>query len=178
VGEPTIPNKVKLFVAVTGRPETGSGEVTAALVRSFGPVEFSYGPVPFGFTDYYRDEMGEGLVKSYLTFETAIDREALAGIKVFTNDLERQLAVSGRRTVNLDPGYVAADKLVLASTKDFYHRIYLSQGIFAEVTLHYRKGKYRFFSWTFPDYREPGFLEFLEKVRAKYVKTVRGTDHR
>lgn len=174
----TIPNKVKLFAAVTSRPETRSGEVTAALVRSFGPVEFSYGPIPFGFTDYYREEMGEGLVKSCMTFETAVDREALAGIKVFTNDLERRFAASGRRTVNLDPGYVSADKLVLASTKDFYHRIYLSQGIFAEVTLHYRKGKYRFFSWTFPDYREPSFLEFLEKVRAGYVKTVRSPDHR
>ena len=167
MGTPAVPNKARLFMGITSRPESRGGEVTAALVRSFGPLEFSYGPIPFSFTDYYREEMGEGLVKSYITFGTAIDREALAGIKVSTNDLERQFAVSGRRTVNLDPGYLAADKLVLASTKDFYHRVYLSQGIFAEVTLHYRKGKYRFFSWTFPDYREPGFLEFLEKVRAR-----------
>jgi hypothetical protein len=175
VGTSTIPGKVKLFVAVTGSTGARTGDVISALTRSFGPLEFSHGPIPFYFTDYYREEMGEGLVKSYLTFETEIDREALAGIKVSTNELERQFAVSGRRTVNLDPGYLAADKLVLASTKDFYHRVYLSQGIFAEVTLHYRKGKYRFFSWTFPDYREPGFLEFLEKVRARYVKTIRGS---
>ena len=175
MGTAAVPNKVKLIMAITCSPGSRSSEVTDALVGLFGPVEFSYGPIPFCFTDYYREEMGEDLVKSYITFETAMDREALAGIKVFTNDLERQFAVSDRRTVNLDPGYLAADKLVLASTKDFYHRVYLSQGIFAEVTLHYRKGKYRFFSWTFPDYREPGFLEFLEKVRAKHVKTVRAS---
>jgi hypothetical protein len=173
VGTATTPDKIKPFAAITFAPEARVAEVTSALVRFFGPVDFSYGPVPFDFTDYYGDEMGKGLTKMYLTFETQAEREALADVKVFTNDLERRYAAKGRRTVNIDPGYIAADKLVLASTKDFYHRVYLSQGIFAEVTLHYRKGIYRFFSWTFPDYREPAFLEFLQRVRARYVKTVR-----
>jgi NAD(P)-dependent dehydrogenase (short-subunit alcohol dehydrogenase family) len=173
VGAATIPDKVKLFAAITFAPEARIAEVTSALARSFGSVDFSYGPVPFDFTDYYGDEMGRGLRKMYLTFETPAEREALSGVKVFTNDLECRYAAKGRRAVNIDPGYIAADKLVLASTKDFYHRVYLSQGIFAEVTLHYRKGIYRFFSWTFPDYREPAFLEFLQRVRARYVKTAR-----
>ena len=120
--------------------------------------------------------MGVGLKKLYLTFETLIQREALASIKAFTNEIETRYASNGKRRLNLDPGYLAGDKLVLASTKDFYHRLYLSQGIFAEVTLHYRKGCYRYFSWTYPDYKEPAFLEFLEKARAGYMKEVRSQE--
>jgi hypothetical protein len=82
-------------------------------------------------------------------------------------------ALEGNRRVNIDPGYVARDKLVLASTKDFFHRIYIGDGIFAEVTLHYRKGRYRFFSWTYPDFRDPEFQRFLEKVRAPLVRDAR-----
>jgi hypothetical protein len=78
--------------------------------------------------------------------------------------------------VNVDPGYIARDKLVLASTKDFYHRLYLADGIYGEVTLHFRKGVFRFFSWTYPDYKEPSFLEFLTKARAKYMHEIRETE--
>jgi hypothetical protein len=173
VGTAGTPEKVVLFVAVTARSDAPAADAVGELTRRYGPVKSSHGPVPFTFTDYYGEEMGEGLCKTYLAFENPVEREALAGIKVFTNEMERRYSAEGRRTVNLDPGYVAADKLVLASTKDFYHRIYLGQGIFAEVTLHYRKGDYRFFSWTFPDYREPAFLGFLGKIRAGYVGSVR-----
>ncbi len=173
MGSATEPERVKLFIAVTFLRDAGSSDVAAELTRAFGPSDFSYGPVPFDFTDYYADEMGGPLDKLYVTFERPATRESLAEIKTLTNRLEARRALSGKRTANIDPGYLSADKLVLASTKDFYHRVYLSAGIYAEVTLHYRKGQYRFFSWTFPDYREPGFLEFLERVRARYVKTVR-----
>ncbi len=173
MGTATVPDPVKLFVAMTSRPDVRADEASAALTGRFGPVDNSYGPIRFGFTDYYESEMGTHLTKTYLTFQTPVVRESLAEIKVFTNNLERQYAASGRRTINLDPGYLANDKLVLASTKDFFHRIYLSHGIFAEVTLHYRKGMYRYFSWTFPDYRDPAFIEFLERVRARHVKAIR-----
>ncbi len=173
MGIAAVPSPVKLFLALTLGPATKTEDVTAALGVSFGPPDHSFGPIPFIFTDYYETEMGAPLSKIYLTFQSPVARDALPEIKVQTNRLERRFAVSGKRTINLDPGYLTSDKLVLASTKDFYHRIYLSQGIFGEVTLHYRKGMYRYFSWTFPDYKDPAFLSFLEGVRARLVKDLR-----
>jgi hypothetical protein len=139
-------------------------------------MECSYGPVPFSFSDYYTDEMGTDLLKWYLTFGPLMDRERLPDVKIFTNEFERERCINGQRMVNVDPGYIARDKLVLASTKDFYHRLYLADGIYGEVTLHFRKGVFRFFSWTYPDYKEPSFLEFLTKARAKYMHEIRETE--
>ena len=173
MGTAIVPLPVKLFMAAMFDAKVDHKEVVGVLTQRFGSVDVSFGPIPFGFTEYYKDEMGDDLKKMYLTFETLIGREELAGIKVFTNEIEARYASDGKRRLNLDPGYLTGDKLALASTKDFYHRLYLSQGIFAEVTLHYRKGSYRYFSWTYPDYKEPAFLEFLEKTRAKYMKEVR-----
>lgn len=180
MGTAAQPSQATLFIAVMYNPSVGPpgpDEILAVLQNQYGDVEFSHGPVPFSFTEYYRDEMGENLQKRYVTFRRPIQRDELAGIKVFTNGMEeRSLSSDGSRRVNIDPGYVTRDKLVLASTKDFYHRIYLSQGIFAEVTLHYRKGAFRFFSWTYPDYMTPEFFAFLEKARARLVKIVRDSE--
>jgi hypothetical protein len=176
MGSAGQPLKTKLFLAIMFQPHVAIQEVLDALQKKFGPVECSYGPIAFSFTEYYREEMGERLLKMYLSFSTPIEREALAGIKVFTNGLERDRMVNGRRTINLDPGYLAQDKLVLATTKDFYQRLYLGQGIYGEVTLHFRKGRFRHFSWTYPDYNDPPFLKFLTKVRAILVKELRSEE--
>ena len=148
----------------------------AKLDERFGNRQFTYGPVPFSWTEYYRSEMGSKLLKSYFSYTTGIDRHTLPAIKLFTNELERSVTDEhGNRLVNIDPGYVSRDKVVLASTKDFYHRIYLADGIYGEVTLHYRKGKFRYFSWTYPDFRNPDIMHFLERIRAPLVKEIRNT---
>jgi hypothetical protein len=156
---------VKLFMAVMFRPKVELGAVLDALTALYGEVELSFGPVEFSWSDYYESEMGGGLLKYYLIFREPVERSHLPQIKHCANGLERQFAENGRRTVNIDPGYLAVDKLVLASTKDFYHRLYLGDGIFGEVTLHYRRGLFRHFSWTYPDYQSPEFLKFLETAR-------------
>lgn len=172
MGKAVQPSQAVLFAAFMFKKPVNTEEILDALVRRYGPIDMSYGPVRFDFTDYYAAEMGRDLRKIYLTFERRIRRDDLAGIKVFTNELEERHGAPSGRTINIDPGYITRDKLVLASTKDFYHRIYLSDGIFAETTLHYRKGLFRFFSWTYPDYMTPEFLAFLEKARARLVKTL------
>ena len=173
MGSAQQPSKVKLFLAILFRPEIEREGLLREITAFFGAVEFSHGPVPFTFSDYYRDEMGEGLLKRYMTFAPLVDRERLPGIKAVTNGIERSRLANGGRTVNLDPGYIARDKLVLATTKDFYHRLYLSEGIYGEVTLHFRKGAFRHFSWTYPDYKEASFQEFLMKARATYMHETR-----
>ncbi len=167
------PKPVQLFMAVMWAKDAPDEDVLAQLVGVYGKVRFQYGPVPFDFSEYYRDEMGRELVKSYYLFEPAVDRGRLPEIKLHTNDIESTTSRDGKRTVNLDPGYLAGDKLVLATTKDFFHRLYLGDGIFGEVTLHYRHGRFRHFSWTYADYRTPAFLEFLERGRARFVGELR-----
>jgi hypothetical protein len=143
------------------------------LIDKYGSMEASYGPIPFTFTDYYSPEMGTSLLKEYLVFSHPLDRESLPEIKTYTNSLEQEHVQNGNRGVNIDPGYLSRDKLVLASTKDFYHRLYLGQGIFGEVTLHYRKGAFRYFSWTYPDYKLLEVQALLEKGRASLVGSIR-----
>jgi len=174
MGTAQHPLKVKLLIALLYNPSVECDPVIGKLDERFGERQFSVGPIPFSWSDYYRDEMGESLQKLYFNYRTGIDREMLPTIKNFTNELERSCTDDhGNRMVNIDPGYVARDKVVLATTKDFYHRLYLSNGIFGEVTLHYRRGGFRYFSWTYPDFRDPAILRFLERVRAPLVKELR-----
>ncbi len=168
------PPPVKLFLAAMYRDEAVLEEILGLFIRKFGTVEKKYGPLEVAsYTNYYDREMGKGLKKYYMTFSQLIQRDDLPAIKMFTNELESNSLQDENRLVNFDPGYLSIDKLILASTKDFFHRIYLSQGIYAEVTLHYRKGRYRYFSWTYPDYKDKEVQRFLEKVRAPLVKELK-----
>lgn len=167
------PSLVKMFVGITYNNFVDLDCILTLIDSRFGPREMTWGPLPFNWTEYYSDEMGTGLFKIYIIYKNLENREQLADSKLFTNELESRFAVNNKRNVNIDPGYLAKDKLVLATTKDFYHRLYLGKGIYAEVTLHYRKGKYRYFSWTYPDFREENLKKFLEKPRASLVKYLR-----
>ena len=167
------PSLTKLFAAVMYDRSFDLQRILAVLVSEYGEIERFYGPVSFSWSDYYEEEMGRDLLKYYAVFKEPFDRSRLPAVKNHTNELERQFSQNGKRVVNIDPGYLAKDKLALASTKDFYHRLYLGDGIFGEVTLHFRKGCFRYFSWTYPDYQEPAFLDFLEAARADLAGEIR-----
>ena len=168
------PSKAKLFLAVMYTDKTVMQSAIDTCIKKFGSIDFEFGPLEVSaYTDYYNEEMGQGIQKKYMTFEKFIRREEISTIKAYTNDIEKGVVINDKRTVNLDPGYLTNDKLILATTKDFYHRIYLNNGIYAEVTLHFRKGRYRFFSWTYPDYKEKELQKFLMKARDKLVKRLR-----
>jgi hypothetical protein len=173
MGTPTQPLGVKFFVAVMYKSSLHIEPILKRLDDRFGVRECEYGPIPFSWSEYYGSEMGDLLLKTYICYEKLADRSELPSIKLFTNSIEDELAVDGKRVVNIDPGYISRDKVVLATTKDFYHRIYLSDGIYAEVTLHYKRGQYRFFSWTYPDYRQREIYQLFEKSRASLVKELR-----
>jgi len=135
----------------------------------FGPVILESPSYPFTHTKYYEAEMGPGLAKFFWVFGGFPPRETLVEAKGFTNALEEELAEERggilRRKVNLDPGYVTGAQLVLATTKGYSHRIYLRDGIYAEVTLVYHGGGFKPLDWTYPDYRMPMVLRFMEEVR-------------
>jgi hypothetical protein len=173
MGTAKFPSPVKIFVAITFNCRADIDRVLTLVDSKFGSREDILGPISFDWTEYYSDEMGSGLLKYYIIYKNPVERERLADLKLFTNDLESRFVIDNRRMVNIDPGYLAKDKLALATTKDFYHRLYLGKGIYAEVTLHYRKGRYRYFSWTYPDFKEADLHRFLEKPRASLVKYLR-----
>jgi hypothetical protein len=173
MGTPQDPSPVTLFAGIMFDEKIELSPVLKKMEEKFGKAGPSYGPLPFLWTDYYAQEMGGRLQKLYVCFAGPVQRDDLPDIKLWTNALENEYAVDGKRKVNIDPGYIARDKLVLATTKDFFHRLYLGKGIYGEVTLHFQKGAVRHFSWTYPDYRDKGVQDFLIKVRAELAGKIR-----
>lgn len=172
MGEPTEPKPVKLFMGLlSSRPEILSS-VEEDLRAEFGPTDLESELIPFDFTDYYRQEMGEGIKRKFISFEKLVDPGKIPDIKINTNETEEEfsedLDVEIPRPINIDPGYVGLSKMVLATTKNYSHRIYVRDGIYAEVTLQYRDGCFQPLQWTYPDYRSHEYLEFFERVRTRY----------
>lgn len=173
MASPQSPQPVTLICGAIFAADVLIDDIKNELVSLYGPVEFESDAFPFDKTEYYESEMGQALLKKFFAFKNLIDPGVLPDIKLATNIIEAKHAKSApdgspRRTVNLDPGYIALSKLVLASTKDFYHRIYLRDGIFAETTLRYIRGGFTSYEWTYPDFQTPAYLEFLNRVRNAY----------
>ena len=163
---------VKLFIGVLVSNSKFLQQVEQRLTAAYGPVDHRSAIIPFDFTNYYEPEMGDLIDRMFFSFERLIEADQLPEIKRQTNQLEEELApllktpgTAVKRPVNLDPGYIEQAKVVLASTKNFYHRIYLGGGIFGEVTMHFKNNTYRFFPWTYPDYQSKDYQEFFLRVR-------------
>ena len=169
-------NPVKLFVGILVSNENLIAGVETELSATFGAVDYRSPVIPFTFTDYYRHETGDQILRVFLSFERLIEADRLPEIKHFTNELEKRFAATETtvpRPVNLDPGYIEHAKVILASTKNFYHRMYLGNGIFGEVTMHFRNGAYEFFPWTYPDYQSQHYQKFFLDMRAIYRPQLR-----
>jgi len=169
MGKAKEPQPVKLIASVFTGEKTLLAEARDALANRFGHIDYQSDLLPFDHTRYYAREFGEGLVRQILAFAELIPPQRLAEIKRITNELEMNWTVGQQRHVNLDPGYVSLSKMVLTTTKDYSHRIYLGQGIYAEVTLHYRHGAFHPWEWTYPDYASPRYLEIFDQIRQIYV---------
>lgn len=169
MGAITDPRPVLLMLGMFSRHDAALDWTRQLAETNWGPIALTSKVFSFDDTTYYEKTMGAGLKKMFLAFERLIDPTALIDIKRNTNDLEEQYRVENAhpepRPLNLDPGYVTEAKLVLATTKDRDHRVYLGRGIFAEVTLHYCRGVWTTHPWTYPDYQSAGYHEFLTQCR-------------
>jgi hypothetical protein len=149
--------------------EKSLASVKATLAEVWGSIAKESEVIPFDFSRYYEREMGPGLLRQFLAFEKPVLQEALPEFKRQAIALEAEAGdlTSGRlcRRVNSDPGYVTLERLVLATTKNYSHRLYLRDGIYAEVTLIFRSGTFHPLEWTYPDYRAPMAIEFFNQVR-------------
>lgn len=160
---------VKLIAAITTSDIALWPSIQQKLEKLYSSLDHEMDWYSFHHTQYYLEEMGENLSKRMISFADLIWAEKLADIKLTTNTIEQELATNGKRKINIDPGYLTVAKIVLATTKDYSHRIYLGRGIFGDVHLTYRNHGFQPNKWTYPDYKEPFVLTFFEVLRNQYM---------
>lgn len=166
--------EAKLFLGVLASSEEALDEARRRAEAAYGDIDLQSAVFPFRYTTYYNEEMGEGILRQFISFHNLIDPGELRAIKRGTIAMERAMSVGGKRRANLDPGYLNLSTVVLATTKDASHRVYLGEGIYAEATLFFRKGEFRAFAWTYRDYREEESVRFLGEVRRRFKEQMRG----
>ncbi|MFA6132986.1 MAG: DUF4416 family protein [Phycisphaerae bacterium] len=163
------PPEVKLICGMISADRELFEEARAAMTRVFGPEDLVSEVMDFDFTHYYDTEMGSPLYRRFVSFARRVQPDALVEAKWLTNALECDFATRRgghpARPINLDPGYIENAKLVLASMKNFSHRVYLGKSVFGEVTLTYHKDGWKGFPWTFPDFASGRYDPFLLGAR-------------
>lgn len=144
-------------------------KVKDRLERAFkNGVDFESSHLDFNHTNYYAEEMGGPLKRVFLSYERPIDLKAIHMTKVKTNAIEKAFSKGGKRPVNVDPGYLDLSKVTLFSTKDYSHRVYLADGIFAEVTLFFKDKTFNAWPWTYPDYKSGEYISVFNAIREIY----------
>lgn len=169
MSHPREPRPAKLIAGLLFRDFDVRKRVLAALNERFGCMDCLTEPKPFTYTDYYDAEMGPGIYRQTISFSDLVHPGSLPQIKLFTNELEHQLTCDGKRQVNIDPGLLSEERVILATGKNFTHRIYLRDGIYADLTLIYQAGAYQTLPWTYPDYKDPTLLCFFSALRRKLI---------
>ena len=172
-----VPKPVKLIVGILAADHKCVYTAADVLADKFGRIDFTSDIWPFDKTDYYKDQTGPRILRQFISIERLIDPGKLAKIKHKTNKLEQKLAKSLAlplpRPVNLDPGIIEPSKLVLATTKNYSHRIYIGNKMYAEVTLIYDKGRWCPLEHSYPDYRQQCYFDFFEKVRERLLEQLK-----
>jgi hypothetical protein len=174
---PGSPTPVKPVVSVLLAQEDLGPALVERLAGWFGPPDLVGPWRSFDATTYYAPEMGPHLGRRLVSFLHLADPARLPTWKVFTNEVERAFSLGGRRMVNLDPGYVAKERLVLATGKNYSHRIYLDQGIYGDLTLVYGRGGFQPLPWSYPDYAQGELPALLDLVRQKYLWQLKAMAH-
>ena len=179
MGKIVKPLPVKLTIGLIAQDTAFFDKAKTILSKKFGKIDFFSPILTFDQTTYYEKEMGKDLKRLFLSFEKLISADKLVAIKLSTNKIEQKISLSHRhRCVNIDPGYIALSKLVLATTKSFLHRLYVGAGIHEEITLYFRKNTFEPGPWTYPDYRLPVTIALFNEIRKKYYEQIeKNYDH-
>jgi len=174
VSTPKDADDVKLVASLFSPEEKILEEVIGELQTAYGAPDWLSPPLFFDRTRYYEKEMGWPLHRRFVSFKFLIRPEAIVDIKLQTNELEKRYLHEGRRKVNIDPGYVALERLVLATGKNYTHRIPLSKGIFADLTLVFHQRGFQTLPWTYRDYADPVVIGYFNDIREHYKNQLRG----
>lgn len=163
----------KLISGIITADKNNFNIVSKILSKKFGTIDYKSPIYNFNLTDYYQKEMGPNLKREFFSFYKLIEPAKLAEVKLYTNKIEKRFSKKGKRLVNIDPGYITASKLVLATTKDYSHRMYLKNNIFAEITLYFKDDTFNPWQWTYPDYRTKGYIETFNHIRELYMRQLK-----
>ena len=162
-------NPVKHFCAIAFSAAFDLNSILGKIESVFGEIEIRSNVFEFSeYTDYYDSEMGENLQKLFLAFAKLKEPDYLIQHKIQSNHLEEDFLINEQRQVNIDPGYLTEAKVVLATTKDYSHRIYLGKGIFGDLHLYFENGSYKKQLWTYPDYQQQLAIDFFNRLRIRY----------
>ncbi len=164
-----MPDPAKLVMSVFMKEKPLFESVFPLLETIGGPVDLVSRWLDFDFTNYYHKEMGHPLFRRILAFKPLVAQADLSKIKQATNAVEQQFVTDQQRRINIDPGYLLPSRFVLATGKDYAHRIYIGDQMYADLTLMYIGKQFVPLDWTYPDYRSKEILRFLEQVRDKYL---------
>jgi hypothetical protein len=175
MGLPILHKKVKLIVGFIFNNEAILSRAESLISKKFGPIDLQSHIIDFSHTGYYEKELGKKLKRKFISLKELISIENIFRVKLLTNDIECKLARFDKRTINIDPGYITEGKLVLLTTKDREHRIYLNKGIYAESTLKFYKGTYLPWSTTYPDYRTENYIKIFNAIRNLYKSQLNKT---
>lgn len=167
---PKPPDPAKLVMSVFMKEKSLFAKVFAFLETIGGPVDLISRWLDFNYTGYYHKEMGSPLFRRVLAFKPLMDQAELASVKQATNAVEERFSRDSLRRINIDPGYLLPSRFVLATGKDYSHRIYIGENIYADLTLMYTRQGFTSLDWTYPDYAGPEIIRFLEQVRDKYMQ--------
>ena len=170
MGAQKRPARVKLVIGMLAKDKKLFDCTEEFFVKEFGQIDYRSPCLLFNYTDYYKEEMGHPLKRRFISFEKLIPPQDLPKIKLKTNLIEKKTSQNKKRLINVDPGYINDSKFILATTKDYFHRIYLGKGMYAEVTLYWKKDGFQTFDWTYPDYRTKEYRDILNKIREAYAK--------
>lgn len=172
MGKIVSASKVKLFCAVLWNSSAEIESICKQLTTQWGPIDARSTAYDFNHTAYYKDEFGDRLRKQFFSFEQLVDVNTMPDIKILGNELEERFLSGEHRNVNIDPGYIANAKLVMPTTKNLPHRVYIGKNIYADLQLIYKKPTFHSILWTFADYKELFNLEFFNKVRERYMEQI------
>ena len=161
---------------MAGEPEVFS-ITQEELANLYGPIDMESDIFPFTYTDYYSKQMGgSSLMRKFISFDTLIAPETLSDIKMTANHIEEKIKTklqSPHRIVNIDPGIINDSSLIMATVKDFAHRIPLQQGIYGHLELLFGKKEIRILGWTYPDFRKETYHSFFLNARKKYLDQIK-----
>lgn len=174
MGQLRLPQQVQYFASIIFGKESDLLGAKQQLTSVIGDISEETAVMPFSKTNYYEKEMGGNLLRIFVLFEPLMQREMLPGIKLKTNDIEASSSKNKRRVVNIDPGYISLENIILATTKGYAHRIYIGSGIYGDLTLMYNTGSFRPLMWTYPDYRSEDIISLFNGWREVLKAKLKG----
>ena len=174
MSEPSRADDVKLISSLFSSDKAFIDEIIRVLKYRFGSIDWASPELFFDRTQYYAKEMGWSLHRRFVSFKKLIRPQDAVKVKLETNRIENEYLEEGNRKINIDPGYISLERLILVTGKNYTHRVYLSKGIFADLTLIFNRGSFRPLEWTFKDYASPEIISLFNDVRERYKRQLRG----